>query len=74
MTAETPWRDVAGAAAYTGRNPYTIRAAARSGRLRGHQGKGRGRWRFHTDDLDAYMRGELPEVVVPIDGRRRRHA
>lgn len=71
MTEARRWHNVAQAHDYTGRGIDRIREALRSGELRGYQsGKG-GRWRVETADLDAWMRGEVSPVVVPVVTRRR---
>jgi hypothetical protein len=71
------WLNVADAAYHTGYHPDTIRRAAVRGDLAGSKRpstSGRGHWRFRLEDLDRWTRGELAEVVIPIDRRRRRGA
>ena len=53
------WHTSATAAEYADCHVDTILAALRSGELKGHQRKSpHGRWRIHTTDLDAWLRGE----------------
>ncbi|MGY1896153.1 helix-turn-helix domain-containing protein [Nocardia gipuzkoensis] len=49
---------VAEAAKYTRRSPWTIRSAARSGELRGHQRSQGACWRFRDWELDAWLKGK----------------
>ena len=39
------------------RHPVTVRLAAESGQLHGHQPKRRGRWKFAPDAVDAFIQG-----------------
>lgn len=71
MTETRPWLTATEAAAYVRENLDTIRAAARAGTLRGYQRADGGPWRFHVDDLDAYVRGAIRPVATPADRRRR---
>lgn len=54
------WFDTDAAATYTSSRRNEIREAAESGELRGYQRVRRGKWRFHREDLDAWVRGEAP--------------
>lgn len=57
---ERLWFTTSQAADYAGCHQVTVADACRSGALRAGQpgGAGRGRWRIHRDDLDAWLRGE----------------
>jgi heme oxygenase len=64
---ETPWLTLAEAVTYTKRSERTVRGAAvecdRSSGARGLRGYQQGAgcsWRFHTADLDRWVRGEAP--------------
>lgn len=59
-SVETPWLTLREAMARTKLSAWLIQNAAKAGELKGNGG-GHGRpWRFHIDDLDAWMqqRGE----------------
>ena len=68
---ETPWLTVPEAAAYAKRHTQTIKNALRDGSLRGSQTQRNGKWLVHRDDLDAWLRGEVAEVVPPRITRRK---
>jgi excisionase family DNA binding protein len=52
--SQSPWLDVAGAAAYLNMTSDAVRKAAQRGQLPGQQPNGPGsRWWFHRDELDA---------------------
>lgn len=61
------WLDAKGAAAYTASTEKEIRAAAGTaaelpGSLHGHQRKApKGKWRFQSECLDAWVMGEVCE-------------
>lgn len=50
-----PWLRTKGAARYLALNPDTLREKAQKGIIDGGRTDG-GEWRFHTDDLDRYLR------------------
>jgi hypothetical protein len=51
----SPWFDLDGAATYCVMKPSAIDSARKRGQLKGHQSE-TGRWRYHRDDLDAFLR------------------
>lgn len=52
------WMDTDEAAVYTRRNVQTIRRAAQSGELHGHQRvEPKGRWMFDSECVDAWIQG-----------------
>lgn len=58
-TTQSPWLDVAGAAAYLNSTSDAVRKAAQRGLLPGYQPYGPGsRWFFDRSDLDEFIRGE----------------
>lgn len=69
MTFASPWNTTPEASAYTKRTSNEILAAAKAGALIGHQNGPRGRWLFHVDDLDAWIRGEV-SPARPVNARR----
>lgn len=63
MDPDSVWLSVAEAARYTKSAPDTVRRAAQREELRGVQRTApKGRWRFHRQDLDAWVRGERPRL------------
>lgn len=56
MTAQD-WLDTAQAAERVKRHPVTVRRAAESGVLHGHQTGFRGRWQFEPACVDAWRYG-----------------
>lgn len=54
----TEWLTAAQAAMQANRSAGTIRLAAESGDLHGHQPKRKGRWSFAPAAVDAWVRGE----------------
>jgi excisionase family DNA binding protein len=53
------WFTAAEAAIYARMSRQVLLRFARDGRLKGEQVSGRnGTWRFHRDDLDAFLRGD----------------
>lgn len=71
MPIESPWLTTAEAAQYAKRSRDGIARALRSGELRGNQPGRKGSWLIHRDDLDAFIRGEVADVKVPVVTRRR---
>ena len=58
-TSQSPWLDVAGAAAYLNSTSDAVRKAAQRGLLPGFQPYGPGsRWFFDRSDLDDFVRGK----------------
>jgi Helix-turn-helix domain len=56
---QSPWLDVAGAAAYLNSTSDAVRKSAQRGLLPGYQPYGPGsRWFFERSDLDSFIRGE----------------
>lgn len=51
------WETTAQVAARANRHPVTVRKAARSGLLHGHQTGRRGRWQFKPNAVDAWVEG-----------------
>lgn len=68
---DSPWYEVPEAAQYARRHPQTIKNALRDGSLRGSQTVKNGKWLVHRDDLDAWLRGEIADVVPPRITRRK---
>jgi excisionase family DNA binding protein len=66
----SPWLTIPEAQAYARRSYSTISDALRSGEMRGSQTKRGGTWLVHTDDLDAWLRGEKADARVPAVSRR----
>lgn len=60
------WATTRQAATQAGRHPDTVRAAAESGELHGHQRARRGRWTFAEAAVDAW--------VQRLDDRAQREA
>jgi len=56
MTA-AEWETTAEVAARVNRHPVTVRRAAESGVLHGHQTGRRGRWQFKPTAVDAWVEG-----------------
>lgn len=57
-TTQSPWLDVAGAAAYLNSTSDAVRKSAQRGLLPGYQPYGPGgRWFFERGDLDDFVRG-----------------
>lgn len=57
-TTQSPWLDVAGAAAYLNSTSDAVRKSAQRGLLPGYQPYGpRSRWYFDRSDLDEFIRG-----------------
>lgn len=52
------WHTTSTAAEYAGHHVQTIRKAAEAGELHGTQRTAGGRWRFHTECLDAWLLGD----------------
>jgi excisionase family DNA binding protein len=65
------WLTPSQAAAHAVCSVDTIGDALRSGELRGYQRVGGGRWRIAVEDVDAWVRGETADVVIPAITRRR---
>ena len=62
---QSPWLDVAGAAAYLNTTSDAVRKAAQRGLLPGHQPYGPGsRWLFHRGELDAFVLGGAVAVAI----------
>lgn len=61
------WFDAKQVAEYVGVHHQTVLYAVWGGELHGYQRKApRGRWRFHRDCVDAWMKGErCPHVADP---------
>lgn len=68
---DSPWHTMPEAAARARVSADAIGDALRTGELRGYQSGRGGRWRIHRDDIDAWVKGEVAEVVVPHTSRRR---
>lgn len=51
------WETTLQVAARVNRHPVTIRKAAESGLLHGHQTRRRGRWQFKPSAVDAWVEG-----------------
>lgn len=49
----------------------TVNKAARSGELVGSQTGKNGKWLFHRDHVDAWIKHEIADVRVPAVARRR---
>lgn len=59
---DSPWLTAKEAAAYVRKEHKYFLVLARKGRIKGYQQSGaNGKWLFHRDDLDAYIRGEKPK-------------
>lgn len=54
----SPWMDVPGVAAFSCMKEQAIRDAVRAGHLKAHK-TGNGRLRFHADDVDSFLRGNI---------------
>lgn len=52
----TEWETTAQVAKRTNRHPVTVRRAAESGRLHGHQTGPGGRWQFNPESVDAWVK------------------
>lgn len=59
LELDSPWLIPAEAAAYARTDLDSVYEALHNGELVGHRRGGRGRWRIHSDALDAWIRGEL---------------
>lgn len=54
------WLTTAEAATHLKRDPDRIRLMAERGEIPAHRHKDGAHWRFDTDELDAWVRGETP--------------
>lgn len=52
------WLNSVQAAGRAGRHAGTVRLAAESGDLHGHQAKRKGRWSFKPEAVDAWVQGD----------------
>lgn len=66
---DSPWFTKDEAAERARVSADTIGDALRSGDLRGYQSGRGGRWRIHRDDIDAWIKGEIAQIVVPPSRR-----
>lgn len=71
MPIESPWLNTAEAANYSRRHLNTISKALRTGELTGNQTCRGGTWLINREHLDAWIRGEIADVKVPVVTRRR---
>jgi len=62
-STQSPWLDVAGAAAYLNTTSDAVRKSVQRGQLPGYQPYGPGsRWFFERSDLDNFVRGLASSV------------
>lgn len=69
------WLTTAEAAVYLRKNADEVRRAAKSGTIPAHRPSAGADWRYDTDELDAYLRGDRPQVprrITTGPGRRKR--
>lgn len=71
MPIESPWMTTNETAAYARCHVNTVNKAARSGELRGSQTGRSGKWLFHREAVDAWIKGEIAEITVPVVTRRK---
>lgn len=68
---DSPWRTPQEAADYARKSRDTVLDACRAQELRAYQSGRNGRWTIHVEDLDAWVRGEVADVQIPVVTRRR---
>jgi excisionase family DNA binding protein len=66
----TDWETTLNVATRLNRHPDTIRKAAESGALHGHQTGRRGRWQFKPEAADAWVEGRNSKAVCGCEPLR----
>lgn len=66
----TEWETAEQVAQRLNRHPVTVRVAARSGLLHGHQTVRRGRWQFKPEAVDAWVEGRNSKAACGCQALR----
>lgn len=64
------WETTLQVAARVNRHPATVRKAAESGVLHGHQTRRRGRWQFKPEAADAWVMGQNSKAACGCQSLR----